>query len=72
MNYMTDLSDLSKDIFFYSEDKLAAYIDGDKIKCVRAGKNCIFDPDKLELVPCGEEDSSDLKTFIKRKFYLDV
>lgn len=72
MNYMTDLSGLSKDIFFYSEDKLAAYIDGDKIKCVRAGKNCIFDTDKLELIPCGEEDSSDLKTFIKRKFYLDV
>lgn len=74
MNLMTELSDLSKDIFFYAEDDIAAYIDGNKIKCRRAGKSYIFDPDKLELIPVEEDNTSDadIKAFIKRKFYLDV
>ena len=76
MNLMKSLSDLSKDIFFYSEsDDTVAYImDGKDIHCRKAGKSYIFNSDTLNLEPCEDTEltDADTKTFIKRKFYIDV
>ena len=76
LKLMRCLAELSRDVFLYSEsDDMVAFIkNGSDIRCRKAGKSCIFNSDTLNLEPCEDTElpDADTKTFIKRKFYIDV
>ena len=73
---MRCLAELSRDVFLYSEsDDMVAFINnGSDIRCRKAGKSYIFNSDTLNLEPCDDTElpDADSKTFIKRKYYIDV